>query len=158
MNAINGELCGDKPAVAAASISPSKLQGTMNFADLMPSRAFLATSSAFILPDDPATIFVNSVLLLSSEIRQTTFSAFISKKKKSRSGGNISGIRSSRVASCYQSRDELKRSWPVHKQTLTLFQPRSLSVRREYQRDMNVVRDHLMLQRLTQSPKSKLTR
>jgi hypothetical protein len=42
------------------------LQGTINFPDLMPSKAFLATSSAFMPPDDPAMILVNSGLLLFS--------------------------------------------------------------------------------------------
>jgi len=71
-NAITGELCGDKPAVAIANIAPSKLQGTTNFPDLMPSRAFFATSLAFIPPDEAAMIFVNSGLLFCSENRVQT--------------------------------------------------------------------------------------
>jgi len=71
-NAITGELCGDKPAVAIANIAPSKLQGTINFPDLMPSRAFFATSLAFIPPDEAAMIFVNSGLLFCSENRVQT--------------------------------------------------------------------------------------
>lgn len=65
-NAVKNELCGDKPAVAIDSIVPSKLQGTINLEDLMPSKAFLATSSAFIPPEDPAMILVRSGRLLCS--------------------------------------------------------------------------------------------
>lgn len=65
-NAVKNELCGDKPAVAIDSILPSKLQGTINIEDLMPFNAFLATSSAFIPPEDPAMILVRSGLLLCS--------------------------------------------------------------------------------------------
>jgi hypothetical protein len=51
-NAITGELCGDKPAVATANIPP----------------------------DEPAMMFVNSGLLLCSGTRQRTSSASSNKK------------------------------------------------------------------------------
>lgn len=54
-NAIKNELCGERPAVARASIYPSKLQGMINLPALMPFRAFWATSLAFIRPEE-ATI------------------------------------------------------------------------------------------------------
>jgi hypothetical protein len=42
------------------------LQGTINLPDLMPLKAFLATSSAFIPADDPAMMLVTSGLLFCS--------------------------------------------------------------------------------------------
>uniref|UniRef100_A0A2P2JWZ1 Uncharacterized protein n=1 Tax=Rhizophora mucronata TaxID=61149 RepID=A0A2P2JWZ1_RHIMU len=48
---------------------PSKLQGTMKEPDLIPSKAFLATSSAFIILEDPAITLVSCGLLLFSSTR-----------------------------------------------------------------------------------------
>ncbi|OMP00247.1 hypothetical protein COLO4_12800 [Corchorus olitorius] len=47
-----------------ASVRPSKLHGTMKVPDLMPSKAILATLSAFIEPEEAASILVNSGLVL----------------------------------------------------------------------------------------------
>lgn len=72
LNAMRYDRWGDKPAVAMDSIVPSKLQGTTNCADLIPFKAFWATSSAFIPPDDAAITFVISGLLFSSAINLHT--------------------------------------------------------------------------------------
>lgn len=90
-NAVKYELCGDNPAVAKDSIVPSKLQGTINLEDLMPSNAVLATSSGFIPVEDPAIKLVISGLLLCSS----------AKPGVSVSGGNIMDTRIlSEMSSC----------------------------------------------------------
>lgn len=66
VTAAKNELWGDKPAVAMDNIVPSKLQGIINFADFMPSKALFATSSAFMPPEDPAIKPVRGGLLLFS--------------------------------------------------------------------------------------------
>lgn len=53
---------------------PSKLHGTIKLPDFIPFRAFLATSSAFIAPDDAAIILVSPGLFLLSVIRVGSFS------------------------------------------------------------------------------------
>ena len=67
-NAIKNDGWGDRPAVAMDNMTPSKLQGTINFPDFMPFKAFRATSSAFIEPDEAAIILVSSGLLLFSAL------------------------------------------------------------------------------------------
>lgn len=68
-NAIRNDGWGDRPAVAMDNMTPSKLQGTINFPDFMPLKAFRATSSAFIEPDEAAIILVSSGLLLFSALQ-----------------------------------------------------------------------------------------
>lgn len=66
-NAAQLDDCGDKPAVAMESMTPSKLQDTIKDPDFMPSKVFLATASAFIAtPADPTIRWVSSGLNLVS--------------------------------------------------------------------------------------------
>ncbi|MFS7990334.1 hypothetical protein Hanom_Chr11g01057591 [Helianthus anomalus] len=65
------DLCGDRPAVIIDIKNPSKLQWTKKDPDLMPFKAFFATSSAFIEPEDPNMMFVNGGLLLFSATTET---------------------------------------------------------------------------------------
>lgn len=51
--------------------SPSKLQGTINLPDLIPSIAFFATSSAFMAGEESAMIVVSFGFLLFSAISKT---------------------------------------------------------------------------------------
>ena len=48
---------------------PSKLQGIMKLPDLTPSKAFFATPSAFIAPEEAAMIHVDSGFLLFSAMK-----------------------------------------------------------------------------------------
>lgn len=64
--AIKKDLWGDKPAVARDSAIPSKLQETIKLPLFMPSKAFWATFSAVIQPDEAAMILVSSGFLLFS--------------------------------------------------------------------------------------------
>lgn len=72
--------CGDRPAVAMDSMTPSKLQDIIKDPDLMPFMVALATSSAFFTaPDDPTIRLVSSGRSLFSSTRPGV----------SVSGGNI---------------------------------------------------------------------
>jgi hypothetical protein len=48
---------------------PSELHGIVKLPDLMPSKAFFATSSAFIAPEDAAMILVSCGFLLFSAMK-----------------------------------------------------------------------------------------
>lgn len=64
--AIKNDLWGDKPEVARDKAIPSILQEMKKLPCLIPSKAFWATSSAFIKPEEDAMILVSSGFFLFS--------------------------------------------------------------------------------------------
>ena len=81
-NAIRYDLWGAKPAVAIDSNRPSKLQGIKKLPDLMPLNVFLATSSAFIAPEEAEMILVSCGLNLVSAISPKTLISYIQTKER----------------------------------------------------------------------------
>lgn len=65
-NATKYDLCGEKPAVATDSMTPSKLHATEKVPDLMPLRVTAATSSGFIGEDEATMMLQSSGLVLRS--------------------------------------------------------------------------------------------
>lgn len=99
------------------SITPSKLQGTKKLADLIPSKHFLATSSAFIAPDGAAIILVNTGLFLFSAIYNLQISSSSSSIMKPN----------------------------FMRESHTFNETGSFSVRRENRRDMNIIGNYFLL-------------
>lgn len=120
--AIRNDLCGEKPAVTIASKWPSELQGTIKLPDLMPLKAFLATSSGFIAPEDSANMLVSGGrTLFSATNRIFLVENHITKVPENRMIFFIFYF-------------------------LTLLKTRSVCIGRENQRNMNIVCNNLLLQ------------